>query len=64
MYNVTDEMSHKPSLLQPISTRIIASVVGRTTEVSEELVVVMFKMFQDDSALTALKVETASCPEM
>ena len=48
MYNVIDEMSHKPRSLQPSSTRIIASVVGRTTEVSEEFVVVMFKMFQDD----------------
>jgi len=39
-------------------------VHGKVTEVSEEFVVVMFKMFQDDSALTAPKVETASSPEM
>jgi hypothetical protein len=63
MYNVIDEMSHKPRSLQTSSTRIVALVFGRTTEVSEEFVVVMFKMFQDDSALTALKVDITSCPE-
>ena len=47
-----------------ISSGILGHVHGKVTAVSVEFVVVMFKMFQDDFALTALKVETASCPEV